>query len=108
MNDVLHPVILFYGVCNLCNASVQFVIKHDRKRLFRFASLQSSFGEKVLKENNLSNNTFNSFILFNSNKIYTRSAAALLVAKKLSGFVKLLYVFIIVPKKKPAGSLHRN
>jgi predicted DCC family thiol-disulfide oxidoreductase YuxK len=98
MNDVLHPVILFDGVCNLCNASVQYVIKHDKKRLFRFASLQSSFGEKVLKENNLRNDAFNSFILLDNNKIYTRSTAALLVAKKLNGLIKLLYGFIIVPK----------
>ena len=98
MNDVLHPMILFDGVCNLCNASVQYVIKHDKKRLFRFTSLQSSFGKKILKENNLPQNTFNSFILLDNNKIYTRSTAALLVAKKLSGFIKLLYGFIIVPK----------
>jgi predicted DCC family thiol-disulfide oxidoreductase YuxK len=98
MNNLSHPVILFDGICNLCNASVQYVIKHDKKRLFRFASLQSSFGEKVLKENNLPHNTFNSFILLDKNKIYSRSTAALLVAKKLSGIVKLLYAFIIVPK----------
>lgn len=98
MNDVLHPVILFDGVCNLCNASVQYVIKHDKKRLFRFASLQSSFGERILRENNLSANVFNSFILLDNNKIYTRSTAALHVAKKLNGLIKLLYGFIIVPK----------
>lgn len=93
-----HPVILFDGLCNLCNASVQFVIKHDSKKIFRFASLQSSFGEKILKENQLPADTFNSFILFENNRIYTRSTAALLVAKNLSGFVKFLYSFIIVPK----------
>lgn len=97
MNALSHPVILFDGVCNLCNASVQYVIKHDKKKLFRFASLQSSFGEKILKENNLPNTTFNSFILYD-NKIYTRSTAALLVAKKLSGLIKLSYGFIIFPK----------
>jgi predicted DCC family thiol-disulfide oxidoreductase YuxK len=98
MNDLSHPVILFDGVCNLCNASVQFVIKHDKKRLFRFASLQSSFGESILKQYNLPADTFNSFILLDDNKIYTRSTAALLVAKKLSGIIKLLYGFIAVPK----------
>ena len=98
MNDLSHPVILFDGVCNLCNASVQYVIKHDKKKLFRFASLQSSFGESVLKQYDLPVNTFNSFILLSDNKIYTRSTAALLVAKKLSGLIKLLYGFIIIPK----------
>ncbi len=98
MNDLSHPVILFDGICNLCNASVQYVIKHDKKKLFRFASLQSSFGESVLKQYNLPVNTFNSFILLIDNKIYTRSTAALLVAKKLSGLIKLLYAFIIIPR----------
>ena len=98
MNDLSHPVILFDGVCNLCNASVQYVIKHDKKKLFRFVSLQSSFGESVLKQYDLPVNTFNSFILLSDNKIYTRSTAALLVAKKLSGLIKLFYGFIIIPK----------
>jgi len=98
MNDSSHPVILFDGVCNLCNASVQYVIKHDKKKLFRFASLQSSFGESILKQYNLSADTFNSFILLSDNKIYTRSTAALMVAKKLKGFIKFLYGFIIAPK----------
>src|SRR3982751_1303962 len=98
MNNLSHPVILFDGICNLCNASVQFVIKHDKKRLFRFASLQLPFGAAILKEHNLPADTFNSFILLSDNKIYARSTAALLVAKKLNGIVKLLYAFIIVPK----------
>ncbi len=93
-----HPVILFDGVCNLCNASVQYVIKHDPKHIFRFASLQSSFAEKILLKHNLPLNNYNSFILLHNNQIYTRSAAALLVAKQLRGFIRFLYVFIIVPK----------
>ena len=93
-----HPIILFDGVCNLCNASVQYVIKHDPQHIFRFASLQSSFAQKILSKYNLPLNDYNSFILFADNKIYTRSTAALLVAKKLKGVVKTLYVFIIVPK----------
>ncbi len=98
MNDQKNPLILFDGVCNLCNSSVQYVIKHDPHRLFRFASLQSAFAQKILSDYHLPSNEYNSFILFNDNKIYTRSTAALLVAKKLKGFIKSLYVFIIVPK----------
>ncbi len=98
MSKQEHPVILFDGVCNLCNASVQFIIKHDKQKTFRFASLQSSFGEEILKQNNLPANLFNSFILFENNTIYSRSTAALLVAKRLSGFIKILYSFIIVPE----------
>jgi len=77
---------------------VQYVIKHDPAHIFRFASLQSPFAAKLLALHNLPSNTYNSFILFADNKIYTRSTAALLVAKKLKGIIKLLYAFIIVPR----------
>lgn len=92
-----NPVILFDGVCNLCNSSVFFVIKHDPKKQFRFASLQGDYGQQVLKKFHLPPNSLNSFILIKENQIYTRSTGALKVAKQLSGFWPLLYVFIIVP-----------
>lgn len=93
-----HPVILFDGICNLCSSSVQYVITHDPKRVFRFASLQSGFAQQILASQNLSPDTYNSFILFKNNTIYTRSTAALLVAKELTGLVKFLYAFIILPR----------
>jgi predicted DCC family thiol-disulfide oxidoreductase YuxK len=89
---------LFDGVCNLCSSSVQYVIRHDPERIFRFASLQSPFAQKILALHNLHSDTYSSFILFAHNKIYTRSTAALLVAKRLKGLIKQLYAFIIVPK----------
>lgn len=92
-----HPIILFDGVCNLCNSSVQYVIKHDRDALFRFASLQGETGQQLLKQYDLSTNDMNSFVLISDNKAYTRSDAALNVAKQLTGFTKILYGFIIVP-----------
>ncbi len=92
-----HPIILFDGVCNLCNNSVQYVIKHDPNELFRFASLQGETGQQLLKQYGLSTNDMNSFVLIRDNKAYTRSVAALNVAKQLTGFTKLLYGFIIVP-----------
>ncbi|MBS1747820.1 MAG: DUF393 domain-containing protein [Bacteroidetes bacterium] len=94
----MHPVILFDGVCNLCNNSVQYVISHDPKNIFRFASLQSSFAQKILVDFDLPVNDFNSFVLFENNIVYTRSTAALRVAKRLNGWAKILWVFIIVPK----------
>ena len=98
MDDQKNPLILFDGVCNLCNSSVQFVIRHDPQHIFRFASLQSSFGQKILSKYGLPLNNYNSFILFVDNKIYTGSTAALMVVGKLKGFIKLLYFFIAVPK----------
>ncbi len=91
------PIILFDGVCNLCNTSVQTVIKKDKQGIFYFASLQSEAGQNLLKEFNLPQENFNSFILIQNGKAYQKSTAALMVAKQLNGLLKLLYVFIIVP-----------
>src|SRR5438874_3434325 len=95
--DFQHPVILFDGVCNLCNGAVQFVIKRDKKDIFRYASLQSEVGETILKKFDLPHETFNSFVLYESGKIYTKSTGALMVAKQLSGSWPLLSGFIIIP-----------
>ncbi len=91
-------IILFDGICNLCNAAVQFVIKRDTSNQFLFASFQSGEGEKILAENNFHDNNMNSFILVENNKIYERSTAVLKVTKKLKGLWPMLYGFIIVPK----------
>ena len=93
-----NKIILFDGVCNLCNNSVQFIIKRDKKKQFRFASLQGKFGQEFLKKNNLPADTFNSFILLEDEKIYTRSTGALRMLKHLGGGWSLFYAFIILPK----------
>lgn len=92
------PIILFDGVCNLCNGAVQFIIRHDKKKQFMFASLQSDKGQQLLQHYDLSANELNSFILIEKGKFFTRSTGALRVAKKLNGLISLLYVFIIIPK----------
>jgi predicted DCC family thiol-disulfide oxidoreductase YuxK len=92
-----NPVILFDGVCNLCNSSVQFVIKHDPKKQFRFASIQGDYGQQVLKRFHLPPDSLNSFILLRDNQIYTHSTGALKVARQLSGAWPLLYIFILIP-----------
>ncbi len=90
-------VILFDGVCNFCNSSVQFVIKRDTKQQFRFASLQSQYGQQILAQHQLPQNEFNSFIFIENGEIYTKSTAALRVAKQLSGLWPMLFGFIIIP-----------
>jgi predicted DCC family thiol-disulfide oxidoreductase YuxK len=95
--DIQQPVILFDGVCNLCNGAVQYAIKHDADKQFLFASLQSQFGQQVLVAHQLSNTNFNSFILLQNDIIYQKSTAALMVAKQLSGAIRLLYWCMIVP-----------
>lgn len=92
-----HSIILFDGVCNLCNGAVQFVIKHDKQKHFKFASLQSNAGQQLLKQYQLPSHNFDSFVLIQNEKAFTKSTAALMVSKQLAGINKLLYGFIIVP-----------
>jgi predicted DCC family thiol-disulfide oxidoreductase YuxK len=92
-----NPVILFDGVCNLCNKSVQFVIQKDSAAKFRYASLQSEFGQRILQEYHLPADEFNSFILLQDNKIYTRSTGALKMLSQLDGW-KWTRILSIIPK----------
>lgn len=92
-----NPVILFDGICNLCTGSVQFILKRDKEKKFLFASLQSKYGQDLLKELDLPTDTFNSFILYERGKIFTRSTAALKMFSQLKGW-KWVKIFWIVPK----------
>jgi len=91
------PVILFDGVCNLCTGSVQFILKRDKEKKFLFASLQSDYGQKLLTQFALPTNSFNSFILYQDEKIYTRSTAALKMFQQLRGW-QWVKSFWVVPK----------
>ena len=91
-------IVLFDGVCNLCSSSVQFILKKDKKDQFLFGSLQGEAGQQYLKQFNLPEDTFNSFMLVEDKTLYTRSTAALRMLKHLGGGWSLLYAFIIVPK----------
>jgi predicted DCC family thiol-disulfide oxidoreductase YuxK len=92
-----YPIVLFDGVCNLCNSSVQFIIKKDKQKQFRFASLQGEGGQKLLKKFKLPATDLNSFILIEGDHFYSRSTGALRMLKKLGGGWKLFYAFIIIP-----------
>lgn len=91
------PVILFDGVCNLCNSSVNFIIDRDDKDIFRFAAIQSHSGKKILKQFGLNPDNLYSIILIENDRYHDRSNAALRIAKRLKGLWKFSYVFIIVP-----------
>ena len=90
-------IILFDGVCNFCNSSVNFVLKRDKKSVFKFAPIQSENAQILLSEAKESFNHSDSFILVDNGKLYTKTTAALRVCKSLSGLWPLLYGFIIVP-----------
>lgn len=92
-------LILFDGVCNLCNGAINFIIAHDKKKVFRYASLQSEIGQKFLEERNLDATTLDSIILIEPNvAYYHKSTAALEITKHLNGIYPILSVFLILPK----------
>lgn len=92
------PIILFDGICNLCDGAVQFIIKHDPDKIFLFASLQSEAGQNLLKQYHLPADNFNSFILVQDDKVYNKSTGALKVARQIKGAWSWLYIFMIIPK----------
>lgn len=91
-------VILFDGVCNLCSGSVQFVIKRDPSAYFKFASLQSDYGQKQLQRFGLRPDVFHSIILVTGDRFLERSDAALEIARHLTGGWPLMYGFRIIPR----------
>lgn len=93
-----HKVILFDGVCNLCNGAINFVIKKDKGDVFKFAPLQSEIGKTLLSKFQVDTSKVDSIILVDGANFYVKSSAALRIAKDLSGAYPLLYGFLILPK----------
>lgn len=93
-----HPVLLFDGVCNLCNASVQWVLLHDKKGVFKFAALQSETGQALLRQHGLDGQNFNTVVLVDQNRALLKSDVPLEITHKLGGFWQLFSVFKIIPK----------
>ena len=96
MSDL--PVILFDGVCNFCNSSVNFVIKRDRKARIHFAPLQSEMGIQLQLQYRFPPDSMNSFLFIEDGKLYSKSTAALRVCRYMGYGWPLCYGFIIVPK----------
>ncbi|HEU4496383.1 MAG TPA: thiol-disulfide oxidoreductase DCC family protein [Flavobacterium sp.] len=92
-------IILFDGICNLCDSSIQFVIKHDKKDVFRFVALQSELGQQLIKYLSVDTAKIDSIILFEPGKAYYYKAeAALKIAKQLGGIYKTIGWLSIFPK----------
>lgn len=90
-------IVLFDGACNFCDASVQFIINRDPAAHFYFASLQSEKGIQLKQQFGIAKDE-DSMVLIEQNKAYTKSAAALRIAKKLDGLWHLLFLFILIPR----------
>jgi len=92
----VEPVILFDGVCNFCDASVQFILKRDKKERFFFASLQSDAGQKLLKKYHVPEDV-DSMIVIEDGRVFYKSEAALRISRQLKSPWWLLYGFILIP-----------
>lgn len=94
----MSAIILFDGVCNFCNGSVNFIIERDAKSYFKFATLQSEIGGQYLDKFGIDKAETDSIILIENENAFTHSTAALKIAKNLPGVWSWLYGFIVVPK----------
>lgn len=93
------PILYFDGVCNLCNSTVQFIIKKDKRKELKFASLQSEVGQKVSKQlEEKYGNTPDSLVLEHRGKLYIKSDAALQVSRLMGGVWPILAIFLIIPR----------
>ena len=91
------PVILFDGICNLCCGWVQFLIRHDKKMKFRFASIQSAIGQSMLNSIGISDETMESIVYLKGTVNYRESSAVLEILNDLGGIWKLFSVFKLIP-----------
>jgi len=90
-------VILFDGVCSLCNGFVRFILKRDKNKTFQFASLQSTYGAGLLAHFNFTLVNSDTIILYNGKKIFTQSDALLKIVSPLNGIWKCAVIFKIIP-----------
>jgi len=91
-------VVLFDGVCNFCNATINFVIEHDKSGYFKFAPLQSEIGEGLMAEHGIDRIETDSVILVEDGVAYTHSDAALRISRRLDGVWSWAYAFRVVPR----------
>ena len=98
MNKQLtHSIILFDGVCNLCNGAVNFVIKRDPRNVFKFTPLQEKQGVLLLKKHAVDSRKLDSIMLIENGNVYIKSSAALRIARKMSNLWPLFFVLLIIP-----------
>lgn len=97
MTDHEH-ILLFDGVCTLCNRLVQFITKRDKKAKIRFVSLQSESGQSLLRKLGLSTEVFDSVVYISGDRYFLKSSAILHMLNELEGIWKLSVAFIIIPK----------
>lgn len=97
-DDSSHGIVLFDGVCNFCNRSVNWIIRRDKRGFFRFAPLQSDVGAELQKRYGLDPSALDTLVLVKGECVYTKSTAALRIVRRLRSRWRMLYAFIAVPR----------
>jgi predicted DCC family thiol-disulfide oxidoreductase YuxK len=97
MPELASKILLFDGVCNLCNGSVLFVIKRDKKKQIRYAAIQSEQGKMLMEKYGIEEAYLGSLIFIDEGKVYLRSTGALRLCKYLKGLWPMLYLLVIIP-----------
>lgn len=92
------PVVLFDGVCTLCNRTVDFIMRHDRARQYRYGSLQSSSGRRLLEKFNLGEDVLDSIVVIDEGRVYRKSEAALHVARGLDAPWRFVSMLSVLPR----------
>ena len=99
MVEFSEPVLLFDGVCNLCNGSVRFVLKHERQPNLRFASLQSPFGQTVCRDLGLNTIDHQSIIYISKGRVLQKSQAVIAVLSDMGGIWRTAKLLSVLPTK---------
>ncbi len=94
----MQRIILFDGVCNFCNRTVNIIIMHDKEDKFKFTPSQSSFSNDFIQKYGLNQKELNSVVLIEGDRFYTKSTAVIRIANQLSGWPKIFYYIKWIPK----------
>lgn len=92
------PVLLYDGVCKLCNGSMNFIVRRDRKKRLKLAPLQSDFGRRVLTSHEMQSEPMDSILLLEGSRLTTKSTAMIRASKYLDGLWPLCMIFLIIPR----------
>ena len=99
MPNSSHPIVLFDGICNLCNTSVRFLLAYNKKANLFFCPLQSAKAKEILKQLNWAEKAMDSVIFIEDDKVYIKSEAAFKISKHLTYPWKAIYHFRYFPKR---------
>lgn len=96
--DVAGPIALYDGLCGLCNRSVQFILRHDRRGRFRFAALQSDAGQQLLREYGLPTDSMDTFVMIEGGRAFRKSRAVLRVLRRLDAPWPIFWPLVVIPR----------